>query len=109
MTTDKAKLTGFSLKLSPDDKKRVKLICAASNLIDYQYELFDQAVKWAVENRDSLMPIANTKQGKHQSYYLCESLEELNTLVAHWDCNHTRALYTAVVGYLKLSDAASVA
>lgn len=109
MITDKAKLTGFSLKLSPSDKKRVKLICASSNEIDYQYELFDQAVRWAVENRESLIPIANTKQGKHQSYYLCDSVSELNTLVEHWDCNHTRALYTAIVGYLMSYNVSSVA
>ncbi|MCG8330642.1 MAG: hypothetical protein MI974_23295 [Chitinophagales bacterium] len=79
----------------------MKLICALDNTFKYQYQMFDAAVFWAIENREKLVAIANPKDGCNRSYYVCESVEQISLLEVQWNCNTTRALYTAVVNYLK--------
>lgn len=105
MTQDKTKLTAFTLKLSDDDRQIMKLVCAVDNAFKYQYQMFDAAVFWAVENKEKLVAIANPKDGGNRSYYVCESAEQIKVLEAQWNCNTTRALYTAVVNYLKHREA----
>ncbi|WP_444928306.1 hypothetical protein ACJJI4_24075 (plasmid) [Microbulbifer sp. TRSA002] len=79
----------------------MKLICAVDGSFKYQYQLFDAAVHWAIENRDNLIAMANSKDGDNRSYYVCKAVSEIQILEEHWNCNTTRALYTAVVAYLK--------
>lgn len=101
MSNDKTKLSPYTLKLSMQDKKSIKLICAVDSSFRYQYDLFDAAVAWAFKNRDSLVAIANPRQGDYSSYYVCEGVDQLKDLEDAWNCNGTRALYTALVNYLK--------
>lgn len=101
MTQDKTKLTAFTLKLSDDDRQKMKLICAVDRSFKYQYQMFDAAVIWAIQNKRKLVAIANPKDGGNRSYYVSESADLITTLEQEWNCNTTRALYTAVVNYLK--------
>lgn len=101
MTQDKTKLTPFTLKLSNEDRQTMKLICAIDRTFKYQYQMFDAAVTWAIENREALVAIANPKDGGNRSYYVCETADQIKVLEDEWNCNTTRALYTAVVSYLK--------
>lgn len=82
----------------------MKLMCALDETNKYQYQLFDEAVKWATENKLHLMAIANPKDGQNQTYYLCSSVHLLESLEKQWNCNTTRALYTAVVSFLKYKE-----
>lgn len=101
MAPEKSKLTAFTLKLSDDDRKKMKLICAVDASFKYQYQMFDAAIYWAIENRDKLIAMANSKDGDNRSYYVCNAVCEIQILEEHWNCTTTRALYTAVVAYLK--------
>lgn len=101
MSNDKTKLSPYTLKLSQQDKQSIKLICAVDSSFRYQYDLFDAAVAWAFDNRDNLVAIANPRQGDYSSYYVCEGVDQLKDLEDAWNCNGTRALYTALVNYLK--------
>lgn len=105
MAQDKSKLTAFTLKLSDDDRQTMKLICAVDGSFKYQYQMFDAAVYWAIENRNKLIAMANSKDGDNRSYYVCDAVGEIQILEEHWNCNTTRALYTAVVAYLKYREA----
>jgi hypothetical protein len=101
MTKDKTKLTAFTLKLSDEDRYTMKLICAVDKAFRYQYQLLDAAVLWAIQNRERIVAIANPKDGGNRSYYLSETVSKIEVLENEWNCNTTRALYTAVVHYLK--------
>lgn len=101
MTQDKAKLTAFTLKLSEGHQQKIKLICALDKTFKYQYQIFDAAVMWAIQNKEKLIAIANPKNGDNRSYYLSESAIYIKALEKKWNCNATRALYTAVINYLK--------
>lgn len=93
-------LKPYTLKLCNEDKRKIKLICALDRSFQYQYQMFDAAVAWASENRDQLIAIANVKDGDHRTYYLSHGANLIEDLEAHWNCNKTRALYTAVISYL---------
>ena len=101
MIQEKTNLTAFTLKLSDDNKQLMKLICAVDKSFNHQYQLCDEAVIWAVQNKKKLVAIANTKNGSNRTYYVSESKVQLNILEEQWNCNTTRALYTAVVQYLQ--------
>lgn len=105
MKQDKTKLTAFTLKLGENDRLTLKLICAVDDNFTYQYQLFDAAVCWAVENKDKLVAIANPKDGDNRSYYVSDAVDQIKSLEEQWNCNTTRALYTAVVNYLKCREA----
>lgn len=99
--SDKAQLTQFTLKLAPETLTSIKVLTATDNDFQYQYEVFDAAVVWAINNVDELVALANCKTGKNRSYYLGKSVELLNELENNLSCNTTRALYTAIISYLK--------
>ena len=101
MIEEKTKLNPFTLKLSPADKKKIKLICATDSNFKYQYEVFDAAVRWASDNKELVYAVANPKNGSNSSYYLSDTVDLLKHLELHWDCNSTRALYTAIVHFLR--------
>jgi hypothetical protein len=103
MTQSNQHLTGYSLKLSTDDRRKIKLAAAVSGYMNL-YEWSDAAVQWAEMNKDSIRPISNKKNGKYSSYYLKESNQILMQLETHWDCSTTRALYTAINEYLNKED-----
>ena len=105
MTQDKTKLTAFTLKLSDDDRQTMKLVCAVDSAFKYQYQMFDAAVYWAIENKEKLVAIANPKDGDNRSYYVSDTADQIKVLEEQWNCNTTRALYTAVVTYLKFREA----
>ena len=92
------RLTGYSLKLADEDKKAIKL--AAASVYSYLYEWCDEAVKWATDNKESILPLVNKRDGSYRSYYLNQTNEKLMELEIFWGCSATRALYTAVIGYL---------
>jgi len=104
MARETNKLTAYTLKLSLNDKKTMKLICALDSELKYQYSFFDDAVNWADNNKNDLMAIANPKDGSNQTYYLSDSVELLEGLEQQWNCNTTRALYTSVVQFLRFRE-----
>lgn len=97
---DKKALVGFSLKFSGEDKRRLKQLCLNEGL-QFQYQLFDAAVSWSVLNRATLLALANPKNGSYSSYYLSLPINELMILQDSWNCNSSRALYSAVLNYLR--------
>lgn len=101
MSQRKTELTPFTLKLSEEERKSLKVICAIDETIRYQYQVIDEAVFWAVKNHASLVAIANPRLGGSHSYYASKSIDQIRFLEQAWNCTPTRALYTAVVGYLK--------
>lgn len=101
MNNRNSKLTAFTLKLSEEDRKTIKMICAIDNSFRYQYQMIDAAVAWAHVQRHNIAALANSKDGDNRSYYVSDSLDNLETLERTWNCNATRALYTAVVSYVK--------
>tara|TARA_R110002167_G_scaffold204404_9_gene408575 strand:+ start:54008 stop:54355 length:348 start_codon:yes stop_codon:yes gene_type:complete len=109
MSQDKPKLSSHSLKLSDDDLVRIKIACAKNSDFKFQYQFFDAAVFWAEQNKASIQPVANKKSGSYRSYYLDKAEEALEGLEKHWDCSITRALYTAVVGYISACETATEA
>lgn len=104
MTRETSKLTAYTLKLSSKDRQAMKLICALDHKLKYQYSLFDEAVSWADNNKEKLIAIASPKDGNNNTYYLSDSVELLEGLVEEWNCNTTRALYTAVVLFLRFRE-----
>jgi len=104
MTRETSKLTAYTLKLSNKDRQAVKLICVLDHELKYQYSLFDEAVKWAADNKNDLMAIANPKDGSNKTYYLSHSVELLEDLEQEWNCNTTRALYTSVIQFLRFRE-----
>jgi len=101
MTNQKKSLLQFTLKLSKTERTQMKVLCATDPEMGYQYKLFDTAILWAIENKEMLMAIANPKKGSNKSYYICETVEDINKLEMYWDCNSTRAVHSAIVQYLK--------
>ncbi|MBL4868488.1 MAG: hypothetical protein JKY67_19160 [Pseudomonadales bacterium] len=101
MAKEKKSLLQFTLKLSKDERTQLKLLCAADYEIDFQYQIFDAAILWALENKETLIAIANPKHGSNKSYYICERELYIERLETCWDCNATRAVHTAIVHYLK--------
>lgn len=101
MISETNKLTAYTIKLSNKDRQAMKLICALDHELKYQYSLFDEAVSWADNNKEKLMAIASPKEGHTNTYYLSDSVELLIGLVKEWNCTPTRALYTAVIQFLK--------
>jgi len=101
MTKIKKDLTGFTLKLSDDDLKQIKILSATDKSFQFQYEVFDAAIMWALENKERLVAIANQKTGAYRTYYVCEGQPYLATLESSWNCNATRALHSSIVHYLK--------
>lgn len=89
------------MKLSDEDRQTMKLICAVDRSFKYQYQMFDAAVFWAIDNKEKLVAVANPKDGDNGSYYVSDSANKIEVLEGQWNCNTTRALYTAVVNYLK--------
>lgn len=100
MSQDK-KLTPYTLKLSQEERVKIKVLCATNSKFHYQYDLFDAAVNWAVLNKEEIVAIANPKKGTYGSYYLNESINNLKILEEHLNCNTTRALHSALIHYLK--------
>lgn len=98
---DKPKLTAFTLKLSDDDRKAMKVLCAIDRAFKFQYQMLDAAVTWANQNKDDLVAIANPKDGENKSYYVSDSVDFIESLESAWNCNTTRALFTALVSYLR--------
>lgn len=101
MITESNNLTAFTLKLTTDHKKAMKLMCALDTSFKYQYQLLDAALSWAEKNMDELFPIANPKDGEYASCYVSNTINILPTLEEKWNCNPTRALFTSLVHYLK--------
>lgn len=101
MSQTKTDLIPFTLKLSEEERKILKVICALDETIRYQYQAIDEAVFWAFKNHSSLVAIANPRIGASRSYYACKSMHQVRFLEKAWNCTSTRALYTAVVSYLK--------
>lgn len=101
MTRETSKLTAYTLKLSVKDIQTMKLICALDTNLKYQYSLFDEAVSWADNNKKNIMANASPKNGTNKTYYLSDSVKLLEGLEQEWNCNTTRALYTAVVQFLR--------
>lgn len=96
---DKDFLTGFSLKFSREDKIRIKQLCIDDSH-QFQYQLFDAAVLWSLQNRSKLRALANPKTGSYSSFYISLDVSLLRELEFFWDCGASRALYTAVLSYL---------
>lgn len=94
-------LNGFSLKLPSDYQKQIKILCATHDEYKYQYSLFDAAVKWAFQNKNEIQPIAQGRTGSLRSYYIKDTSDTLSQLEIFWDCSPTRALYSAIVSFLK--------
>lgn len=94
-------LTGFTLKLTSENRKQIQLLTAEIDNINFQYELLDIAVAWASDNSERLMATANPKQGSYRSYYLKDTVGLLEDLEKAWDCNTTRALHSAIISFLK--------
>src|SRR5690606_36222656 len=101
MAKEKGRLTAFTLKLSDQDRLKMKMVCALDKSFQFQYHLLDAAVVWASANKHDLIAIANPKDGENRSYYLSDEVHRLRDLEEAWNCNTTRALHTAVVHYLK--------
>lgn len=101
MDRDTKKLSAYTLKLSDTDLINMKILCVTDQEFQFQYNLLDKAVKWAFENKESLMAIANQKSGTYKSYYISESTFYLNKLEVYWNCTPTRALHSAIRQYLK--------
>jgi len=101
---DKTQLTQYTLKLHPDTLIKIKIFTAMDSDIQYQYEFFDKAVKWAKENTDHLVALANSKEGSNRSYYLSKGTKLIKGLEEALDCNTTRALYTAIIAYLSFRE-----
>jgi hypothetical protein len=106
MTSEKPKLSPYTLKIKDSDRKAVKLICLEKCF--YQYQLLDTAVAWALENKETLVAIANPLDGQHRSFYVSDSVKQLAELEDAWNCNSTRALYTALISYIKFYKAESM-
>ncbi len=90
----------FYLKLSTSDAKSLKLQQVVGDF-DFQYELLDKVVSWAKDNKENLFALASPRNGTYKTYYLKESLEDLDELASHWDCKPTRALFSSIIQYIK--------
>lgn len=100
---DKDLLTGFSLKFSREDKIRIKQLCIDDSH-QFQYQLFDAAVLWSLQNQSNLRALANPKSGSYSSFYISLNISLLRELELCWDCGSSRALYTAVLSYLSFKE-----
>ena len=78
MTQDKTKLTAFTLKLSDDDRQTMKLVCAVDSAFKYQYQMFDAAVYWAIENKEKLVWVCEDTPLRKKLYEVEKFIDVLN-------------------------------
>ena len=101
MSKENNKLIPFSVKLNVREKLFLKSLLLDDSEFNFQYEVYDAAICWAIDNKDYLVAIANSKSGSYKTCYLGESVQCIHELEESWDCNTTRAFHSALVQYSK--------
>jgi hypothetical protein len=92
-------LVKFRLKLSDTELKLLKLISIDEE--KHQYEVAADAISWASERRDAILPIAYQIESKFRTCYVPVEDADLSMLEDCWSCRTNVALYTAIALYVR--------
>ena len=69
-------LSAFSLKFNPSDAQTIKIRSITDSDVQYIYQLCDQAISWALENKDQLLPLASPINGSFKTYYISKDFND---------------------------------
>ncbi|EIF42838.1 hypothetical protein DOK_11676 [gamma proteobacterium BDW918] len=96
---EKNNLVKFRLKLTNDEHQLLRLMSATDG--KFQYEVLYDALCWARQNSNKILPLAYPSSASFRSCYLESDYADLGDLEQAWKCKTNCALYTAVVLYLR--------
>lgn len=89
----------FRPKLSAEDTRMLKMVCAVDNRPIYK--VAGDSIAWGRANQTEILALAYPRNGVFRSCYVEDINADLNDLQDIWDCNQNVAFYTCLVMYLR--------